>query len=194
MEERDLPALVETIGGELGWNVWREPEHWANGRRLVSGEDMWAEVGFRLGVYGPERGRLIVSGVAPTSDLVMAPVFTGQHTITLNPDREPVSLAKEIRRRVMEPYVADLGDWLETVADVRAKQARRDAYRDRLAQVLGVADDPYRRSNDGVRWDPAGSSAWADFSVRAGSDRVSVDIYSLSQEQAMTIALVLTTL
>jgi len=87
----------------------------------------------RLALREERHGRIVLFGVFPYG-------FEPRHQprITVDATRDPARIAADVQRRLIEPYLPLLEQSLREQAAYAADEARKQAQREQLAEVLGT--------------------------------------------------------
>lgn len=105
------------------------------------------ELLFRIGTYGQEDGRLIISGQLPRDNgrFVEPREFDANHqkvefrtSITVARDKLPQRIASDIKKRLLPDYDRAFANVQAQIVNLRAGVAKRDAVAQRLGEVIGV--------------------------------------------------------
>lgn len=127
--------------------------------------------------------RFMVSSVWPEGAYRKIPRLT-HHQISVSRDRGPDVLAREIARRLLPTYVADLADVTARVK-AHADSAAADA---RLAEELADTVQIGRRDSDGrVTWSFGDERGYGVADVWHGGTKVALEFRSVSPDVARRV-------
>lgn len=126
--------------------------------------------------------RFIVSGVWPEGSYKITRL--SRHQITVSRDRGPDVLTREIARRLLPAYRAEL---IDVVARVKS-YTDRAAADERLTQELAdIVESNGRDFSGSVRWGFDGGRGYGTADVWGGGEKVSLEFRDLSADVARRV-------
>lgn len=131
----------------------------------------------KLALHEDRHGRIALSGVYPYGFEPRDPP-----RITVDPNRDPACIAADVRRRLIEPYLLLLEQSRREQAEYTADEARKQAQREQLAQVLN-AEIRDNGSEPWINWHGPGA-AFGQVKVRG---EVYLDLRALPFDLALAI-------
>ena len=179
----DPTSLAHEAAAALG-EGWTVTRHSDQAHSLVHGDGRVLNLWFLR-----RSGRVQITGSYPASRHVAAP--SDSASISASADRSGQALAREITRRLMPRYTAELADIRRRIADAERCAQARAAVLDQLRQVLPSAEDTPRHDHLYYFTLAQGSGE-----VRAQGDgsRVQLVLPSLPVQDAERVARLLTEL
>lgn len=188
----DLDAIADAIARELTTNLddtWTAgmPKNGSTHYREITGPK-----GMSLSVHGPgwgsQRDRLYVSGTLPERQGSSIAHDQTRPKATYRADREPASIARDVRRRLMPGYReafeivyrrAEAHDQYESAAEANAKKLRA---------IMGDTSTTRNRDEHGFYLNVTGKTYAQG---RAYADSVTFDRLSTTVDKAERIAAIL---
>jgi hypothetical protein len=196
MTVQDLAAEIAAALG-TGWEVAETDEPMTHGHHIYNAEGVCLfihdqDLGY---ARSNEKGKIRIDG-SPHK----IPGFTnedGPHRYHLSGDKRPeimvsksrgaATIAKEIRRRLLDDVVREHNETVERIAKRQANERSQQRTVEELAAMIPGA---YVRGGT-VSTRIGSGSMYGDFTVRHDGERIEANIRGLSVEQAKRIATVL---
>jgi DNA repair protein RadC len=180
-----IAQLADAVATELGADFIadgpdRDGKYHEHAHRVLGPDEQ--SLFLRVGSFGRERGRLIISGGFPANAMGLSP--SAYPRIGVTRAATPARVAAEIRRRLLPTYATVLDEYRNRIQEAASHEKARDQLARELADGLRVV--VHRGRHDAARFtvtldDEVGTSLDVDV---IGPSRVDVRIDHLNALQA----------